>query len=97
MKQIENNPVKEKSRALSVIKDDEGFNWNDFLPDENQIGSALVAEVKESAFVVVVKKKTKEEILKEKTYRERCIVDYIVQEMEQEYEEARNYGRYDKK
>ncbi|XP_022003188.1 101 kDa malaria antigen-like [Helianthus annuus] len=35
--------------------------------------------------------------MKEKTYRERCIVDYRIQEMEQEYGEARNYGRYDKK
>ncbi|KAJ0696611.1 hypothetical protein HanLR1_Chr10g0359191 [Helianthus annuus] len=34
MRQIEENPVKEKSRALAVIQDDEGFNWNDFIPDE---------------------------------------------------------------
>ncbi|MFS7910313.1 hypothetical protein Hanom_Chr02g00104761 [Helianthus anomalus] len=54
MKQIENNPLKEKSRALAVIQDDEGFNWNDFLQDEDHIGSALVAEVKQSAFLAVV-------------------------------------------
>ncbi|MFS7966163.1 hypothetical protein Hanom_Chr09g00770621 [Helianthus anomalus] len=41
--------------------------------------------------------KTKEEILKEMTYRERCIVGYRIEEMEKEYEEAKNYGRYDKK
>ncbi|MFS7919291.1 hypothetical protein Hanom_Chr03g00211031 [Helianthus anomalus] len=52
---------------------------------------------KHSAFVAIVKEKTKEEILKEKTYRERCIVGYRIEEMEKEYEEAKNYGRYDKK
>ncbi|MFS7996797.1 hypothetical protein Hanom_Chr12g01134031 [Helianthus anomalus] len=41
--------------------------------------------------------KTKEEILKEKTYKERCIVGYRIEEMEKEYEEAKNFGRYDKK
>ncbi|MFS8019328.1 hypothetical protein Hanom_Chr15g01402511 [Helianthus anomalus] len=45
MRQIEDNPVKEKSRALAVIQDDEGFNWNDFISDEDQIGSAFMAEV----------------------------------------------------
>ncbi|KAJ0715541.1 hypothetical protein HanPI659440_Chr13g0502371 [Helianthus annuus] len=79
-----------------VIQADEGFNWNDYLDDDDD-ETALVAEVKQSAFVAVVKEKTKEEIIKEKTYRERCIVDYRIQEMEQEYGEARNYGRYDKK
>ncbi|KAJ0623260.1 hypothetical protein HanIR_Chr01g0029861 [Helianthus annuus] len=39
----------------------------------------------------------KEEILKEKTYRERCIVRYRIEQLEKEYEEAKNYGRYDKK
>ncbi|KAJ0463989.1 hypothetical protein HanHA300_Chr14g0521931 [Helianthus annuus] len=98
MKQIENNSVKEKSRALAVIQDDEGSNWNDFLPEEEYgFNSALVAEVKQSAFVAVVNDKMKEEILKDKTYRERCIVGYRIEEMEKEYEEAKNYGRHDKK
>ncbi|MFS8003809.1 hypothetical protein Hanom_Chr13g01218251 [Helianthus anomalus] len=39
MNHIEDNPVKEKSRALAV-------NCNDFLPYENQIGSAFMAEQK---------------------------------------------------
>ncbi|KAJ0765922.1 hypothetical protein HanPI659440_Chr08g0309351 [Helianthus annuus] len=51
-------------------------------------GSALVAEVKD---------RTKEEILQEKTYRERCFVDYRIEEMQKEYEEARSYRRWDKK
>ncbi|KAJ0693933.1 hypothetical protein HanPI659440_Chr15g0603001 [Helianthus annuus] len=98
MKQIENNSVKENSRTLVVIQDDEGFNWNDVLPEEEYgFRHALVAEMKQSAFVAVVKEKTKEEILKEKTYRERCIVGYRIEEMEKEYEEAKNYGRYYKK
>ncbi|MFS7966866.1 hypothetical protein Hanom_Chr09g00778961 [Helianthus anomalus] len=50
-----------------------------------------------SAFGSFVKEKTKEEILKEKTYKERCIVGYRIEEMEKEYEEVRSYGRYDKK
>ncbi|KAJ0788289.1 putative transcription factor interactor and regulator CCHC(Zn) family [Helianthus annuus] len=74
MKQIENNSEKEKSRAFVVIQDDEGFNWNDFLPEEEQddkgfnwndflpeeeyrFNAALVSEVKQSAFVAVVKEK----------------------------------------
>ncbi|MFS7929557.1 hypothetical protein Hanom_Chr04g00333891 [Helianthus anomalus] len=44
-----------------------------------------------------VKERTKEEILQEKTYRERCFVDYRIEEMQKEYEEARSYGRWDKK
>ncbi|KAJ0734988.1 putative transcription factor interactor and regulator CCHC(Zn) family [Helianthus annuus] len=44
MKQIEDNP-KEKSRALAVIQDDEGFNWGDFLPEEDAVGYAFMAQV----------------------------------------------------
>ncbi|KAF5801702.1 putative transcription factor interactor and regulator CCHC(Zn) family [Helianthus annuus] len=50
MRQIEDNLVKEKSRALAVIQDDEGFNWNDFIPDDDQIGSAFVVDVKQVTF-----------------------------------------------
>ncbi|MFS8024012.1 hypothetical protein Hanom_Chr16g01458281 [Helianthus anomalus] len=45
MKQIEDNPRKEKSRALAVIQDDEGLKWNDFLPEEDFVGSAFMAHV----------------------------------------------------
>ncbi|MFS7929105.1 hypothetical protein Hanom_Chr04g00328601 [Helianthus anomalus] len=44
MKQIEDNP-KEKSRALAVIQDDEGFYWNEFLPEEDAVGYAFMAQV----------------------------------------------------
>ncbi|MFS7919015.1 hypothetical protein Hanom_Chr03g00207951 [Helianthus anomalus] len=45
MKQIEDNLGKEKSKALEVIQDNEGFNWNDFHPEEDYIGSAFMAQV----------------------------------------------------
>ncbi|MFS7929714.1 hypothetical protein Hanom_Chr04g00335781 [Helianthus anomalus] len=41
MKQIEETQ-KEKSRALVVIQDDEGFDWGDFFPDEDAVGFALM-------------------------------------------------------
>ncbi|KAJ0752184.1 putative transcription factor interactor and regulator CCHC(Zn) family [Helianthus annuus] len=40
MKQIEDN--KEKSRALAVIHDDEGFDWSELLPEEDAIGYAFM-------------------------------------------------------
>ncbi|KAM0057616.1 putative transcription factor interactor and regulator CCHC(Zn) family [Helianthus debilis subsp. tardiflorus] len=45
MKQIDDNPGKEKSRALAVIQDNEGFNWNGSLPEEDFVGSAFMAQV----------------------------------------------------
>ncbi|MFS8018586.1 hypothetical protein Hanom_Chr15g01393751 [Helianthus anomalus] len=47
--------------------------------------------------VAEVKTKTKEEIFQEKMYRERCFANYRIEEMKKEYEEARSYGRWDKK
>ncbi|MFS7915093.1 putative transcription factor interactor and regulator CCHC(Zn) family [Helianthus anomalus] len=44
MKQIEEAP-KEKSRALAVIHDDEGFDWSDFLPEDDAVGYAFMAKV----------------------------------------------------
>ncbi|MFS7966306.1 hypothetical protein Hanom_Chr09g00772291 [Helianthus anomalus] len=41
MKQIED---KEKSRALAVIHDDEGFDWSDLLPEEDAVGYVFVAK-----------------------------------------------------
>ncbi|KAJ0615096.1 putative transcription factor interactor and regulator CCHC(Zn) family [Helianthus annuus] len=94
LKRITGGSPKEKSQALvwvhdhakhRIIHNDEGFNLGDYITDD---GSAFVAEVKE---------RTKEEILQEKTYRERCFVDYRIEEMQKVYEEARSYGRWDKK
>ncbi|MFS8022469.1 hypothetical protein Hanom_Chr16g01439801 [Helianthus anomalus] len=44
MKQIEENP-KEKSRALAVIHDDEGFDWSDLLPEEDAVGYSFMAKI----------------------------------------------------
>ncbi|MFS7979294.1 hypothetical protein Hanom_Chr10g00925651 [Helianthus anomalus] len=44
MKQNEDN-LKEKSSALAVIQDDEGFNWGEFLPEEDAFGYAFMAQV----------------------------------------------------
>ncbi|XP_035838279.1 ELKS/Rab6-interacting/CAST family member 1-like [Helianthus annuus] len=44
MKQIEENP-KEKSRALVVIHDDEGYDWSDVLPEEDAVGYAFMAKI----------------------------------------------------
>ncbi|MFS7936581.1 hypothetical protein Hanom_Chr05g00417241 [Helianthus anomalus] len=48
MKQIEDNP-KEKSRALAVIQDDEGFNKSEFLPEEDAINYAFMAHIEPPA------------------------------------------------
>ncbi|MFS7987513.1 hypothetical protein Hanom_Chr11g01023911 [Helianthus anomalus] len=91
LKQIAEGSSKEKTQALLVQGDrpmtfhgDEGFNWGKYLKDER-------------AWIAEVKLKTKEEILQEKTYRERRYADYRIEEMQKEYEEARSYGRWDKK
>ncbi|KAJ0751833.1 putative transcription factor interactor and regulator CCHC(Zn) family [Helianthus annuus] len=44
MKQIEDN--KEKSRALAVIHDDEGYDWSELLPEEDAVGYAFMAKSK---------------------------------------------------
>ncbi|MFS7931891.1 putative transcription factor interactor and regulator CCHC(Zn) family [Helianthus anomalus] len=101
-KLIENNP-KEKSRVCAVIQDDEGFDWREFLPEDDIVDEQFKAKAKKEAlnkhraFIAEIKVKTREEILKEKTYRERCIARYRIEEMEKEYEEARSNRRYDKK
>ncbi|MFS7997378.1 hypothetical protein Hanom_Chr12g01141071 [Helianthus anomalus] len=44
MKQIEETP-KEKLRALAVIQDDEGFDWSEFLPEDDAVGFAFMAQI----------------------------------------------------
>ncbi|MFS7998263.1 hypothetical protein Hanom_Chr12g01151621 [Helianthus anomalus] len=95
-KQIVEGPSKEKKQAMLTIRDgssrpravhdDEGFDWSKYIPREDK--RALVVEVKE---------RTKEEILQEKTYRERYFADCRIQEMQEEYEDARSCKRLDKK
>ncbi|KAF5804170.1 putative transcription factor interactor and regulator CCHC(Zn) family [Helianthus annuus] len=42
LKQIEEKE-KEKSRALAVIHDDEGYDWSEILPEEDAVGYAFAA------------------------------------------------------
>ncbi|MFS7947293.1 hypothetical protein Hanom_Chr06g00546591 [Helianthus anomalus] len=60
--------IRDGSYRPGAVHDDEGFDWSKYILEDDK--RALVAELKE---------RTKEEILKEKTYRERCIVDYRIQ------------------
>ncbi|MFS7954147.1 hypothetical protein Hanom_Chr07g00626861 [Helianthus anomalus] len=91
LKQIEDNSEKEKSRACVGIQDDEGFDWREFLPEEEYGFN------KHRACVAEIQEKTREEILKEKTERERFFADFKIQKMHEEFEDAKFYGRYDKK
>ncbi|XP_022024215.1 uncharacterized protein LOC110924521 [Helianthus annuus] len=109
-KMIENIP-KEKSRAYAVIHDDEGFDWSQILPDEDRPVTAhgrkaskaqhhvLVAEIREENKEkdTEIKEKTREEILSEKTERERFIVGCRMEKMQEEYENVVANKRWDKK
>ncbi|KAJ0743094.1 hypothetical protein HanPI659440_Chr10g0371751 [Helianthus annuus] len=96
---IENNP-REKSRALSVFHDDEGFDWSQVLPEEDRVVTAHGRKSSKSqhyVFVAEVKEKTRKEILEEKTYRERNIAWNRMDEMQEEYESAVSNKRWDVK
>ncbi|KAJ0747511.1 putative transcription factor interactor and regulator CCHC(Zn) family [Helianthus annuus] len=80
-KQIGEGSSKERKQALVVTQDDEGFNWNKYIPKEKLV---LVAEVKS-------------EPVREKTMRERNIACIRLDEMQAAFEEARRAGRWDKK
>ncbi|KAF5756976.1 putative transcription factor interactor and regulator CCHC(Zn) family [Helianthus annuus] len=100
-KMIENNP-KEKSRACAVIHDDEGYDWSQILPEEDRIDNQVTAhgrttsKSKHHVFVAEIKEKTREEILREKTERERFIVGCRMEKMQEEYENAVRNKRWDK-
>ncbi|MFS7997185.1 hypothetical protein Hanom_Chr12g01138731 [Helianthus anomalus] len=102
MKQIESN-FRENSRACVVIQDDEGLDWSEFLLEDDVVGYTFTEQVKtestnkHSAFVAEIKEKMREEILKEKTERERFFADCKIQKMHEEFEDANFYRRYDKK
>ncbi|KAM0064239.1 putative transcription factor interactor and regulator CCHC(Zn) family [Helianthus debilis subsp. tardiflorus] len=46
MKQIEET-LKEKSRALAVIQDDEGFDWSEFFPKDDVVGFAFIVQIQQ--------------------------------------------------
>ncbi|KAM0019354.1 putative transcription factor interactor and regulator CCHC(Zn) family [Helianthus debilis subsp. tardiflorus] len=102
LRQIDNNS-KEKSRACVVIQEDEGFDWSEFLLEEDVVDNQLKAKIKREssnkhcALVVEIKEKTNEEILKKKTEREIFFGGCRIEKMHEEFEEAMYYGRYDKK
>ncbi|MFS7995280.1 putative transcription factor interactor and regulator CCHC(Zn) family [Helianthus anomalus] len=80
-KQIDEGSSKERKKALVVTQDDEGFNWNKYIPKEKH---ALVAEVKSDQ-------------VREKTTRERRIAGIKLDEMSAAFEEAKRAGRWDEK
>ncbi|KAM0007872.1 putative transcription factor interactor and regulator CCHC(Zn) family [Helianthus debilis subsp. tardiflorus] len=47
MKQIEETP-KEKSRALAVVQDDEGFDWSEFLLKDDAVGFAFMEKTEQT-------------------------------------------------
>ncbi|MFS7912606.1 putative transcription factor interactor and regulator CCHC(Zn) family [Helianthus anomalus] len=44
-KQIGEGPSKERSRAMVVIQEGEGYDWSQVLPKEDYVGSAFVVKV----------------------------------------------------
>ncbi|MFS7927900.1 hypothetical protein Hanom_Chr04g00314581 [Helianthus anomalus] len=99
---IENNP-KEKSRACAAIQDNEGFDWSEVLPINDNVDERFKTKAKWEAlnkhnvFVAEIKEKSREEILKEKTPREINIAGYIIEKMQEEYEDAVSSKSWDKK
>ncbi|KAJ0765176.1 putative transcription factor interactor and regulator CCHC(Zn) family [Helianthus annuus] len=80
MKQIKDNP-NEKSRALVVIQDDEGFNWSEFLPEEDAVGYKFMAQV---------------EAEPTSTYnRERSLAHIKMKRIYNTYKEAKKAKRWD--
>ncbi|MFS7926407.1 hypothetical protein Hanom_Chr04g00296701 [Helianthus anomalus] len=67
--------------------------------DNNQVTThgRKISQGKHYMFVAEIKEKTREEILKEKTYRERNIAENRIDDMQEEYESAVINKRWDKK
>ncbi|MFS7946022.1 hypothetical protein Hanom_Chr06g00531141 [Helianthus anomalus] len=81
MKRIEETP-KEKSRAFAVIQDDEGFDWSEFLPDEDVVSFAFIAKT--------------EQIEEETTYiRRKIMAQHMKQKIYEAWKEAKRARRYD--
>ncbi|MFS7967230.1 hypothetical protein Hanom_Chr09g00783341 [Helianthus anomalus] len=74
------------SSGPRVFHEDEGFNWSKYILEDDKM-----------AFVAQIKERTKEEILQEKTYKEKYFADCRIQETQEEYEDARSCKRCDKK
>ncbi|MFS7997612.1 hypothetical protein Hanom_Chr12g01143841 [Helianthus anomalus] len=63
MKQIEETP-KEKSRALAMIQEDEGFDWSEFLLEDDAVRFAFRAQIHQQ----------KEQASEERNYNRRKIM-----------------------
>ncbi|XP_021979846.1 probable inactive protein kinase DDB_G0270444 [Helianthus annuus] len=90
-----------------------GFDKSKILPEEDRVltahgrkalknqhcvlGAEIKDENKEEKAIAEIKEKTREEILSEKTDREIRIARNRIDEMQQEYEKAVSYKRWDKK
>ncbi|KAF5817656.1 putative transcription factor interactor and regulator CCHC(Zn) family [Helianthus annuus] len=80
MKQIEETP-KEKSRALAVIQDDEGFDWGDFLLEDDAVGFAFMA--------------TTEQTKEEKTYiLRKMMAQHMKEKIYEAWKEAKRARRW---
>ncbi|MFS7945315.1 hypothetical protein Hanom_Chr06g00522851 [Helianthus anomalus] len=81
MKQIEETP-KEKSRALAAIQDDEGFDWSEFVPEEDAVSYAFMATTEPAAL--------------ESTYnREKALAQRQKKKIYDAYKEAKKAKRWD--
>ncbi|MFS7945407.1 hypothetical protein Hanom_Chr06g00523931 [Helianthus anomalus] len=86
MKQLEDAP-KEKSRALVVIHDDEGFDWSELLPEEDAIGYAFVVEK------IIPFKDTRND--EEKYLSRKCRAEYKMIRLSKIFSEAKREKRWD--
>ncbi|KAM0049485.1 putative transcription factor interactor and regulator CCHC(Zn) family [Helianthus debilis subsp. tardiflorus] len=85
MKQLEDAP-KEKSRALAVIHDDEGFDWSELLPEEDAVGYAFMKKI------VPFKDTRTEEV---KYTNRKVTVQFMKTRIYQTWKEAKRANRWD--
>ncbi|MFS7961547.1 hypothetical protein Hanom_Chr08g00716411 [Helianthus anomalus] len=70
MKQIEETP-KEKSRALAVIQDDEGFDWSEFFPHEDAVGFTFMETTEQTEKeTTYIRQKLMAQHMKQKIYED---------------------------
>ncbi|MFS7953405.1 hypothetical protein Hanom_Chr07g00618221 [Helianthus anomalus] len=84
MKQIEETP-KEKSRALVMIQDDEGFDWSELLPEDDAVGFAFMAQIQQQT-----------ELNEETTYiRRKLLAQTMKTRIYNNWKEAKKAKRWD--
>ncbi|XP_035830141.1 FK506-binding protein 5-like [Helianthus annuus] len=85
MKQLEDAP-KEKSRALAVIHDDEGFDWSELFPEEDAVGYAFMTKI------VPFKDTRTEEV---KYINRKVSAQFMKNRIYQTWKEAKRANRWD--